>query len=127
MKRRPKKKEKMKTGILLTIGAVALTAITINANAGDVLLSPRAQDNQIKHVSGIANDPNLLAANNNGVALSPRAAANQIKTVSGTNNDPNVATACRNMMTGSSPKAIAACEGNPTMPGCNAVAVAPVK
>ena len=116
----------MKTKILLTLGAVALTAITYNANAYDIALSPRAAANQIKHVSGTNNDPNLLAANT-GAALSPRAAANQIKTVAGTNNDPNVATACRNAMSGSSPKAIAACEANSNMPGCKAVAVAPLK
>jgi len=117
----------MKTGILLTLGAVAVTAMTFNANANDVVLSPRAAANQIKTVPGANHDPNLLAANNNGVALSPRAAANQSKTVSGTISDPNVATACRNAMTGSSPKAIAACEANSNMPGCNTVAVAPVK
>ena len=117
----------MKTKILLTLGAVALTAITFNANAYDIALSPRAAANQIKTAPGINKDPDLVAVNNNGAALSPRAAVNQIKTVSGTNNDPNVATACRNVMTGSSPKAIAACEANSTMPGCSTVAVAPVK
>ena len=116
----------MKSKILLTLGAVALTAITFNANAYDIALSPRAAANQIKHVSGTNNDANLAKANV-AVALSPRAAANQIKTVSGTNSDLNVATACRNAMTGSSPKAIAACEANSTMPGCNTVALAPLK
>ena len=49
----------MKTrNLLLTIGAVALTAITINATASDALLSPRAAGNQIKHVSGTNNDVN---------------------------------------------------------------------
>jgi len=126
MTRRPKKKDKMKTGILLTIGAVVLTAITINANAGDVVLSPRAQANLIKHVAGTNNDPNLLVANNNGVALSPRAAANQNQTVPAVADDVNPALACRKMMT-ASPKAIAACEANPAMPGCNTMAVAPLK
>jgi len=93
MKCRPKKKDKMKTGILLTIGAFALTAITVNANAGDAVLSPRAAANQIKHVSGTNNDLNLLVANNNGVALSPRAAANQIQTVPTVANDVNPALA----------------------------------
>ena len=113
----------MKIKMLLTLGAVALTAITFNASAYDLALSPRAAANQIKHVSGINNDANLIKANT-AVALSPRAAANQINTVTGTNNDPNVATACRNMMTGSSPKAIQACEANPAMPGCNSTVTA---
>jgi len=116
----------MKTGILLTLGAVALTAITFNANANDVALSPRAAANQIKTVPGTNNDPNLLVANNNGVALSPRAAANQIQTVPTVANDVNTALACRKMMT-ASPKAIAACEANPAMPGCNTVAAASAK
>ena len=126
MKRRPKKKEKMKTGILLTLGAVALTAITFNAKANDVVLSPHAAANQIKTVPGTNNDPNMLVANNNGVALSPRAAANQIQTVPTVANDVNPALACRKMMT-ASPKAIQACESNPAMPGCNTVAIAPLK
>ena len=113
----------MKTKILLTFGAVALTAITFNANAYDIALSPRAVANQIKHVSGTNNDANLIKVNT-AVALSPRAAANQLPIVSGTNNDPNVATACRNVMTGSSPKAIQACEANPAMPGCNSTVTA---
>jgi len=116
----------MKTKILLTLGAVALTAITFNTNAYDITLSPRATANQIKHVSGTNNDPNLLLANNNGVALSPRAAANQIQTVPTVANDVNPALACRKMMT-ASPKAVAACEANPAMPGCNTVAIAPLK
>jgi len=116
----------MKIKMLLTLGAVALTAITFNANAYDIALSPRAAANQIKHVSGVNNDANLVKANT-AAALSPRAAANQLSIISGTNNDPNVATACRNVMTGSSPKAIAACEANPAMPGCNTVAVTSTK
>jgi len=95
MIRRPKKKEKMKTGILLTLGAVALTAITFNAKANDLVLSPHA-------------------------------AANQIQTVPTVANDVNPALACRKMMT-ASPKAIQACESNPAMPGCNTVAIAPLK
>jgi hypothetical protein len=124
MKRRPKRKKRMKTKMLLTLGAVLLTAITFNANANDTALSPRAAANQIKTVPVTTA---VQAAPATGIAQSPRAAANQIQTVSGANNDPNVATACRNVMTGSSPKAVAACEANSTMPGCNTVAVAPVK
>ena len=103
---------KMKTrNLLLTIGAVALTAITINATASDALLSPRAAGNQIKHVSGTNNDVNLV--NTTGVTLSPRAAANRIVTVAGTSSGVNPATFCSQHMTGSSPKAIQACAANP--------------
>ena len=112
----------MKTrNLLLTIGAVALTAITINATANDALLSPRAAGNQIKYVSGTNNDVNLV--NTTGITLSPRAAANQIAKVAGTNNDVNPALACAKNMTGSSPKAIQACASNPLAPmPCCAVA-----
>ena len=94
-----------------------MATFTLSASAYDIALSPRAQDNQIKVVVGIANEPNLLTANNNGVALSPRAAANQIQTVATVANDVNPALQCRNMMT-ASPKAIEACSENPAMPGC---------
>ena len=100
--------------MLITLGAVALTAIAFNANA-DIALSPRAAANQIKTIAAA---DNVVAAVDSAVALSPRVAANELKTVSGANNDPAFATACRSRMTGSSPKAIQACEANSTMPGC---------
>lgn len=105
----------MKTKILLTLGALTLTAMTFNASANDIARSPRAAANQIKHVSAAGNDVTTAST---AAVLSPRAAANQIQTVSGTNNDPAFATACRTRMTGSSPKAVQACEANSTMPGC---------
>jgi hypothetical protein len=114
----------MKTkNLLLTVALAALATITINASANDVALSPRAAANQVKTVPGIAAVP---SAPTTGVALSPRAAANQIQTVPTVANDVNPALACRKMMT-ASPKAIQACESNPAMPGCNTVAVAPLK
>ena len=115
----------MKTrSLILTIGAAALTAITINATARDALLSPRAAGNQIKHVSGTDNDVNLV--NTTGITLSPRAAANQITKVAGTNNDVNPALVCAKTMT-ASPKAIQTCIDSGTMSGCNTVTVAPLK
>lgn len=122
MTRRPKQKDKMKTrNLLLTIGATALTAITINATASDALLSPRATSNQIKHVSGTNNDANL--AHSTRATLSPRAAANQIVTVAGKSNEVNPAMLCSRHMTGS-PKAIQACSSNPLapMPCCGTTA-----
>jgi hypothetical protein len=73
----------MKTrNLLITIGAVALTAITINLNASDALLSPRAKGNEIKVVASMANDANPVAANRD-TALSPRAAGNKTSTAAG--------------------------------------------
>lgn len=113
----------MKTrNLLLTIGAVALTAITINATANDALLSPRAAELQIKHVSGTNNDPNFAA--NRNFAVSPRVLDNQIKRVAGSANDFNPSLACVRKMTGSSPKAISACADHPGAPmPCCAVAM----
>ncbi len=115
----------MKTrNILLTIGVATLTAITINAGAYDIALSPRAAANQIKTVPGTTV---AQAAPATGIALSPRAAANQSTTVTGVASDRNPALDCRNTMTGS-PKAVQACSDNPAMPGCKpTVAVAPLK
>ena len=74
----------MKIKILLTIlGAAAFAAITTNVSAADALLSPRAAGNEIKRVSGMANDQNLLAANSDTL-LSPRALGNQTMPVAGT-------------------------------------------
>ena len=112
--------------LLLTIGAAALTAITLNVNAGDVYLSPRAVSNQIKHVSGIANDVNLINTQDILVA-SPRAAGNRVTAVAATDSDTNPALGCVRTMSGS-PKAIQACTEHPaTMPGCNATTVAAAK
>jgi hypothetical protein len=121
----------MKTrNLLLTLGAAAFAAVTINATASDALLSPRAAGNQIKQVSGTNNDPNLLAANNNvspsGALLSPRAAGNQIRSVASTSNDVNPAMACARNMT-ASPKAVQACVESGTMSGCKSMAVASAK
>jgi hypothetical protein len=116
----------MKTrNLLLSIGAATLTAITINAGAYDLALSPRAAANQIK--TAPAATTVAQAAPATGIALSPRAAANQSATITGVVKDVNPALACRNAMTGS-PKAVQACSDNPAMPGCKAaVAVAPLK
>jgi hypothetical protein len=106
----------MKTRILLTtIGAIALTAITFNTNAA--LLSPRALGNQIKAVSGMANDPDLVAVDQ-GLALAPRATGNAIATTAGTNSRVTPAAVCVKGMAGT-PKTIQACAEHPaTMPGC---------
>ena len=117
----------MKTRILLTtIAAAALATITINASASDALLSPRDAGNQIKRFAGTYNDPNLVETTHL-VVISPRAQGNQAQTVAGTNTEVTPAMACAKTMTGS-PKTIQACVEHPgTMPGCNTVAVAPLK
>jgi len=103
--------------LLITIGAVALTALTINLNASGALLSPRAAGNQIKTASTAIASPNS-ATENQSAAVSPRTLGNQTTTVAGAANDVNPAIACRNMT--ASPKAIQACAANPTaaMPCC---------
>jgi hypothetical protein len=106
----------MKTqNLLLITGAAILAAITINVNASDTLLSPRAAANQIKTVPGTTA---VQAAPATGFALSPRAAANQITKAATVANDVNPTMNCRNMT--ASPKAIQACAANPTaaMPCC---------
>ena len=72
--------------LLITIGAAALAAITINVNASDALLSPRAAGNQIKVVSGSVETPVITVDYVTSVSpalLSPRTADNQIKVVKG--------------------------------------------
>jgi hypothetical protein len=105
----------MKTRILLlTLGAAALTAITLNTNGA--LLSPRAMGNQINIVSGTANDPDLVAVDQ-GLALPPRAAGNEIASTPGMNGSVNSTLACRNMA--GTPKTVQACAEHPaSMPGC---------
>ena len=119
----------MKTrNLLITLGAAAFAAITINATASDSLLSPRAAGNQIKQVSNSAETPAITVAyvDSTPALLSPRAAGNQIKVLKGTDNDVNPALACaRNMI--ASPKGVQACLESGTMSGCKTVAVASVK
>jgi hypothetical protein len=114
----------MKTrNLLITLGAAAFAVITINATAGNALLSPRAAGSQIKRVSGAENDAATVAVNT--ATVSPRAAGNQIATVTGMSSEVNPASQCSRYMTGSSPKAIQACAANPLAPmPCCAVAAA---
>lgn len=111
----------MKTrNLLITLGVATIAAITFNTNGA--LLSPRAAGNQIKVVSGVANDPDLVAVDQ-GLALPPRAAGNQTTITAGTNGDVNPVTLCSRNMT-SSPKAIQACAANPANMSCCKVAAA---
>ena len=56
--------------------------------AGEVLLSPRAQDNQSKVVKGTDNSPNTMTRNQN-ITASPRTLDNQTKVAKGTDSSPN--------------------------------------
>jgi hypothetical protein len=108
----------MKTrNILITLGMAAFAAITINAAAGNIALSPRAAGNHIQHASDVSVAQTAPAT---GVALSPRAAGNQVVTVANTDSGVTTAMNCAKYMTGSSPKAIQACAANPAsaMPCC---------
>ena len=110
----------MKTKVLL-LGAVC-AAFTFSSLAGEVFLSPRAQDNQTKIVRNQTGTPATAGGAVTVVTapglLSPRAADNQLKTVSGTANEKNPYLECRKTMTGS-PKAVQACADNPAMTACN--------
>jgi len=111
--------------LLITLSAVAFAALTINVTASNAHLSPRAAGNQLKQVSGVNNDPNLI--NTTGITLvSPRVADNQIATVAGQSNEVNPAVACARNMNGS-PKAVAECTSHTTMPNCKPVTVADAK
>lgn len=102
----------MKTLIPLTVASLALALTALNLSAGDALLSPRAKENQIKHVSGRDTSPNTLTANRN-VTASPRALDNQIKTVAGTDKGPDTLTCNRKML--ASPKAVGECVSHPSL------------
>ena len=106
----------MKT-ILMTLGAVAMTAITLNAVAAEPLLSPRALTVQHKTVAGLNADVNLI--NPSGVTIAPRA-IDRVPAVAGVNDDVNPVAGCRSMA--ASPKLIAECAATPGMPGCKKLA-----
>ena len=115
----------MKTKVLL-LGAV-VAAFSFTSFAAEPLLSPRAKDNQIKIVTNSVDPqggPVTYATAATPELRSPRAQANQIKHVQGVNHEVNPALACQKNMTGS-PKAVAECSSQTTMPGC--VTVAPLK
>lgn len=61
-----------KSSSLLTLAALVLTAVAINASANAALFSPRAWDNRPKISSLATVDPNLTAGSQ-GLTVSPRA------------------------------------------------------
>jgi hypothetical protein len=118
----------MKNTVLL-LGAAILSTFALRASANGALLSPRAQDSQIKAVSSATASPTATVSYvTPATALrSPRATESQTMVVAGVSSDTYSTLACRKTMT-ASPKAIATCEANPAgMPGCNPVTVGLMK
>ena len=113
--------------ILITIGAAALAAITTSALADNgALLSPRAAGNQIVHMAGTSNGPDMVAFGLTSTEYAaPRLAGNVVVKVADSEPAVNRSTLCTRNST-ASPKAIQACAANPlgSMPCCN---VAPGK
>jgi hypothetical protein len=63
----------MKTrNLLITLGAAAFAAITINATAGNAYLSPRATGNQIATVAGLSDEVNSTVACAKTMTASPK-------------------------------------------------------
>jgi len=101
----------MKTRIILLSVTTAALA-TINATAGDALLSPRAQDNQIRSVPAIAADTATVTAQS---YIMPRVTENRRAPRPENRPETNPAMLCsRNMV--ASPKAITACAEHPGAP-----------
>jgi hypothetical protein len=71
----------MKTLIVLTTLGIAVTAISLNAS--DALLSPRAQDNQVKTVAATDSRPSTVTQSQN-LMVTPRQLDNQSQSVTGT-------------------------------------------
>jgi hypothetical protein len=114
-----KKHLSMKTNILL-LGAV-VTAFAFTSFAAEPLLSPRAQAGQIQVATGSVDTQFGSATSTSPAQFAPRAQANQIQVFKGTVNDVNPALVCQKTMSGS-PKIVAACSSNTTMPGCLKIA-----
>ena len=109
----------MKTTKLLLLSAIA-TALTYTSFAGDLLLSPRAKENQLKIITTDESGSATAISDKTPaepVLLSPRAQSNLTKIVRGTKHDMNPALVCLSTMTGS-PKAKQACVESGTMTGC---------
>ncbi|MBE0542876.1 MAG: hypothetical protein IH623_16115 [Verrucomicrobia bacterium] len=110
----------MKTALVMkTIGLTALLALAFNLNAAQGLLSPRAQDSQVKPAPSVTVERNLATENRHLVA-SPRALDHQNNTVQGTANSPNLATAKCNVI--ASPKHLTADAKSATASCCKVVA-----
>lgn len=113
----------MKTKLLLS---AMVAAFAVSTFAGDVNLSPRAKDNQVKVVKN-ANEKAATTVASTATAspklLSPRAAGNQIAKASGVANERNPYLECQKTMVGS-PKAVQSCIEGGAMP---CMTVAPLK
>ena len=100
---------------MLVMSAVALAMSVIpNVKADGALLSPRAQGNQIVHITPDTNVAAVTVATiapNPGALLTPRAQGNQIVKVAGIRNDPDL---------------VAALQGQPGTPRTKSLQAMPV-
>jgi hypothetical protein len=117
-----KKTLSMKMNLLL-LGAV-VSGFTLTSFAAGPLLSPRAQANRIPvATSSITTQGDLITCVTSAspTLLSPHAQASQIQIVKGIFSDVNPAWICQKTMSGS-PKIVAACSSNTSMPRCVRIA-----
>ena len=101
---------------MLLLGTVIAT-LAGTTIAGNALLSPRAEGNQIKVVASTPGPVITVAYVTSAQTISPRVQAAQIKVVQDILTDRNPALECRNTMPGT-PRAVTACSQSVTMPGC---------
>lgn len=102
----------MKKTILLAVAVAGIFTLAASAQAGDALLSPRAQDqaNSLKKVSGVTPDMldrSVMAGSPKSIAL-----AKSLRKAAGTNNDIDLANAPRPLMSPKSPGYAAALREN---------------
>ena len=93
-----KKDKTMKKTILLAVAAVGALTFAASAQAGEPLLSPRAQANQIRVVSGASASDVNLATNRPVGNAKAWAQAQSLKTVPSTGNNIDLAHAPRPTM-----------------------------
>lgn len=102
----------MKKTILLAVAVAGIFTLAASAQAGDALLSPRAQEqaNSLKKVSGVTPDMldrSVMAGSPKSIAL-----AKSLRKAAGTNNDIDLANAPRPLMSPKSPGYAAALREN---------------
>jgi hypothetical protein len=75
---------------ILLATAVAASFALVNRASADEFLTPRAMGNQIKTVSGVNNDPNLLTSNPVGTPKIVEQTATITAPNANSNQDPNL-------------------------------------
>ena len=83
------------TNKILLAAAIAVSFTFANrVNAGDVVMSPRAQEMQTRMISGINTDPNLTE--NRDFSISPKTLELRTRVANGTSNDRDLVAESRN-------------------------------